>query len=838
MRACESEQQAACAADRATRHRHCVAHAFVGAVVVLGLASAKPAVGSDWPSSLDGSEAGLPYRIDFTKHQIAQADEAGPLQDFDILAGDLQAALLQFSQAVDLQLLYSADLTAGLQTQGVQGSHTPEGALQLLIAGTGLDFRFTNDNTVTLERRVVEGGEAEEGGPAQLDPVTVTGARFATPVSELPAAITILDQQDLDQQPTFQRDPVAGLAKAVPGYSFTSPVGGQARLRGRAVSFRVNNIEINQRFRPTGNAIFDLPPDAFNRVEVVRGADATFGFGASGGAVNFRTPEPIPGDMQLTSTVGFMVQPTDVEDSISPRARQSVTGSLDSLDYWVEVGGSINQTLFDPDGDPLPDSDETFSNSDVIDFNTSLTWNLDEEQRLKTSHFFIRTFQDPEFIAVADGDPDTNRKTSTVPFSDFGDAFEDPHRRQYIGTASYENDDVLGSRLDFTVFYQNRVLRQTPGEVVPPIVLQVREENSRVGARVDVETPIGFLDDGWFAGTSVTWGADVQRFEYNAEEVSDPALPFLFLVPEAEETSRAGFAQLRVPFLDDFLFTGGVRYEDTEVDLSDANLAPAFGGPFEGGRVSFDQPLFNAGLVYFATDEIELYASFSQAADILDIARAPRLAAITSADEIRPEPSTTDQYEVGFRGTWDKVQATAAVFFSESDRASSFTIVPGTAFAAPVRRPQEIYGAEVTLDVQPWRPLGLGGTVSFSEGTTKLDDGQKVDLTADEIQPLKLTGYVEVSPFSWWRSRLQVSHQFSSDGTPELNEFGTDALTFVDLYTQLDVGPGTFQLGVENLLNTTEFNPTAQVNRNSVLGQIANVPYPGTTIFASYSIKW
>ena len=517
---------------------------------------------ADWQQRLQQLDAGALPRVDPGWGQLAQgASPAEAAQDFAIPPGSLEAALLAFSQAVDLQLLYPADLTAGLQSPGVEGRYDPEQALQLLIAGTGLTYRFTTANTVTLGRAdgapadgaQAEGAQAE--GLLRLDPVTVTGARFATPISELPSSNTILEREDLEAQPTFQRDAIGGLAKVVPGFNFTSPVGSAGALRGREASFRINNIEINQRFRPTGNAIFDVPAAAFGRVEVVRGADATFGFGASGGAVNFRTPEPVPGEMQLETTVGLSLQPTDVGDSISPELRQSVTGSLDRIDYWLEVGGEINQTLFDPDGDPLPDSDTTFPNSDVIDFNANLVFNIDDDQRLETTHFFVHTAQDPEFLAASDGDPDTGRKTSAVPFSDFADVFEDSFRRQYIGTASYENDDVWGNRFNLTLFYQDRALRQIPGELAPPLIIQVREDNRRIGGRLNIETPLPFLDDGWFAGSSVTWGGDLQRFDYDAEETLDPALPFVFTVPEATEISRAVFAQLRVPFLEDFLIT-------------------------------------------------------------------------------------------------------------------------------------------------------------------------------------------------------------------------------------------------------------------------------------------
>ena len=802
-------------------------------VLTIGLAGQTHA--EDWLPRLDDLTDDYSPQFDLSWDQLAQTvspEEAE--QQFDIPAGDLRSALVAFSQAAAFQLLYPAEITDGLQTQGVQGQFTPQQALDRLIAGTGLGYRFTDADTVTL----VQATPQNTARPIQLDPLTVTGARFPTRISELPASNTVLDEQDLDAQPTFQRDPVGGLASVVPGINITSPLGSAATLRGREASFRINNIEINQRFRPTGNSIFDLPSAAFGRVEVVRGADATFGFGASGGAVNFRTPEPVPGDHQFETTLGLSFQPTNFDDSIGQEFRQSATGSLGRVDYWLEFGGELNGTLFDPESDPLPDSDSSFPNSDVVDVNASLVLNIDDDQRLTTSHFFVNTVQDPEFVAIADGNPDTGQKTSTAPFASFADVFEDSFRRQYIGTAGYEHGDIFGNRVDITFFYQNRALRQIPGELAPSQIIQFREDNQRLGVRLNVETPLAFLDGGIIDGATLTWGADLQRFIYESEETLDPEVPFLFNLQDASETSRAVFAQLRIPFLDDFLITGGVRYEDTEIDLGSETLSPRFGGDFEGGTVDFDQALFNAGIVYFLTDDIEVYGSFSQAADVLDIARAVRLPQIRSADDIRPEPATTDQFELGFRVSWPRVQASAAVFYSESELASQFTIVPGTIFAAPVRRPQEIWGAEITLDTQPFDDWGFGGNLSFSDGVTELETGDTVDLGADTIQPLRFTGYVEYIPLPDWRNRIQISHQVSADGSPQLNTFGVDPLTFVDFYSEARIGPGRLQLSVENLFNRTEFNPTAQINRDGVLGRIANVPFPGTTVGLRFSLNW
>ena len=280
---------------RGSREQPVVSPAFRPAPLAIALFLVVCASGVAGAEGLKERRAGRASEV-VPGRQSAQTDTAteATQRDFDIPRQPLSSALILFGRQSGLQLAVDSGVVAGLQAQAVRGSYTPEQALRRLLAGTGITYRIAADGNVTLERPA---RQQEDTGPTQLDPVSVTASRFERPVSELPSSITILEKEDLDRQPSFQRDPVGGLAKTTPGFQLVSPTGGGVRIRGREASLRINNVEINQRFLPSGSAIFDLPPSAFQRVEVVRGADATFGFGASGGAVNFQTPQPVPGEM-------------------------------------------------------------------------------------------------------------------------------------------------------------------------------------------------------------------------------------------------------------------------------------------------------------------------------------------------------------------------------------------------------------------------------------------------------------------------------------------------------------------------------------------------------------
>src|SRR5690606_18861814 len=69
-----------------------------------------------------------------------------------------------------IQVAYASDDLQGVASPGVSGTHPPEEALRLLLAGTGVRYRFTAPRTITLWR------DAAAVGAVALEPVQVEGA--------------------------------------------------------------------------------------------------------------------------------------------------------------------------------------------------------------------------------------------------------------------------------------------------------------------------------------------------------------------------------------------------------------------------------------------------------------------------------------------------------------------------------------------------------------------------------------------------------------------------------------------------------------------------------------
>src|SRR5687767_1745785 len=80
----------------------------------------------------------------------AAAQESPP--EFDIPSQDAAAALAEFSDQANLQLLFDFDAVQGVRTQAVTGRMRIADALGRLLTGTGLTFEIVNDRTISVLR--------------------------------------------------------------------------------------------------------------------------------------------------------------------------------------------------------------------------------------------------------------------------------------------------------------------------------------------------------------------------------------------------------------------------------------------------------------------------------------------------------------------------------------------------------------------------------------------------------------------------------------------------------------------------------------------------------------
>jgi len=259
--------------------------------------------------------------------------------------------------------------------------------------------------------------------------------------------------------------------------------------------------------------------------------------------------------------------------------------------------------------------------------------------------------------------------------------------------------------------------------------------------------------------------------------------------------------------------SGGLRHERIGFAVDD--YVTFFNQAVQGGNLDFDATLFNVGAVYDLTNELSVFTSFAQGFSVPEFSRIlsfPPPEFVNVEDDFDlTEPQRVDNYEIGIRGNWDAVQVSLAAFYNWSDLGATFS-GERNRFQL-TRAPIRIYGVEATLDVQPSDRWQLGGTVSWTEGEFENEAGDFEPLSSRDIQPIKFTAYVQNVTLPGWRNRLQALIVGSRDraAAAEVDNLGLDGYVVFDLISQIDVGPGVLQIGVENLFDEQYFTPTSQV---------------------------
>ncbi len=87
----------------------------------------------------------------------AGAQASDEARRFDISSQPLGSALVEFADRTGMAALIDAELASGKQSTVVRGRLTPQDALRILLAGTGLSFRRAGDSAFTVIAGAGEG---------------------------------------------------------------------------------------------------------------------------------------------------------------------------------------------------------------------------------------------------------------------------------------------------------------------------------------------------------------------------------------------------------------------------------------------------------------------------------------------------------------------------------------------------------------------------------------------------------------------------------------------------------------------------------------------------------
>lgn len=208
---------------------------------------------------------------------------------FDIPAGPLDIVLAQFSKECGVTTQYTVpkETIPGFKSGGVAGLYSEQQALRQILAGTGLDYTFAGQNTVSIG---VKNAQSVEVTATPTESVAL--GKIPTPLLDTPQSVTVLPRQLLaDQGITTFHDAL----RNSPGISLAA---GEGALQGDNLTIRGFPVEDDiflDGIRDFGSYYRD--PFNYEQIDVLEGpAGVEFGRGSTGGVINqeSKTPELHP----------------------------------------------------------------------------------------------------------------------------------------------------------------------------------------------------------------------------------------------------------------------------------------------------------------------------------------------------------------------------------------------------------------------------------------------------------------------------------------------------------------------------------------------------------------
>lgn len=724
-----------------------------------------------------------------------------------------------------------------------------------ILATTGVIF-ISNSSFAENSEKV----SPAENTVQQLETMTFTASR-ADGVQEKSKQTTKIDEKQLELLKQGSAGNIGTvLAKTVPGLADSSRTitdFGQT-LRGRNALILVDGIPLNLS-RETSRGLSGIDPESIQNIEVIRGSNAIYGGGATGGIISITT-KSAGGEPTAKTVVGFQTPLTNFShDALSADIHQYFSGSLNDWDYALDFGYKRTGSSYDASGDriaPEPSQGDLFD-SDAYSIGGKLGYHIDDNQYIQLSANYYTADQDSEYAS----DPSVAKlPAGSVPAKAIkGLKLADQNQNEsQVYNLTYKNKDLLGSNFDSQIYYRDFYTRFNPTDGRNQAnrantINQGYQENDVFGSRFTFNTPLHFLGD-----SSLVWGGDFIREQSEMPlDTFDPeiydqsgGLEFvkngnLIYLPELTTQSVGVFAQLKHRFNDQWSAEVGARYEDSfaEVDdfipLTQANKPNPY--TVKGGKVKADAWLYNASVTFSPVEEHSIYASFSQGFQLPDVGLVIRNAN-TGFDlgSSFLEPVKVDNYELGWNGDFDRISSSLAVFYSTSDLGAVQSFNNGLSLA---RTKEEVTGVEGAIDYLTQDEIwGFGGSATWMKGR-ETPQGRSEDqkMTGYRIPPLKLTSYISYNPSDTWTNRLQAtywgSQDYRLDGKESFGRYDAKTYTTVDLMSSFDVNAkNNVSIGLENIFNRKYYPLYSQLLRSN--NNMSHLLASGITLKVAYSHKW
>ncbi len=733
---------------------------------------------------------------------------------------------------------------------------------------------YAQDNVLTNSASQTSGVEAQQKETTQLAPIVMTATRSAKSIADIAGTVYSIDQAEIEKQANAGKSIADILGTLVPSLTPSSGTTSNygMTMRGRVVQYMIDGVP-QTGYRDGSRQLNSIQPSMIERIEVVSGATSIYGSGATGGIINIITKRGGQDPISFETKVGVTAGNNFKSDAMAYEASQSVLFNQGALQGAFGASYTTRGEIQDSHGNRIgPEVAQTDrQDTDTLDLNGRLTWNISDEQSLSFGAQYFNDEQDSEYgpdygpnLAYVKRDPTYTASLAAVK----GMQLEtQPQTERYAFNTQYENQNVLGHTLNAEAYYRNEQARWFPSAQAMGgglyLVYQSETDINVYGARVALQKKFDL--NGRNLGLSYGIDYENEQDEQNIQMYDSAAFlasnglnykPFNYYAfgPDVETEKLGTFVQTDFDVTDRLGLKAGVRYErvESQVDESTpymeaitADLQPGYQAKtLNGGKVKHDATLFNLGAVYHLTDAQQIFANFSQGSNLPDIQRMLRdVPASFTVNSQTIDPIKVNNYELGWRVQAENgLNASVTTFYNDSDKSLKFGRPNYT--IEVLDTDERVYGVEGNLSYRLQPNWTVGGTMAYTRGQFKNTAGKWQELDAIRVAPLKGTAFSEWQFNNDMSLRVQAlaiggtdkakkdAVKYGSTVPAEIKGFAT-----MDVIANAKAGPGTVGFGVYNVWNT-DYKSVYSQAVESVYGAISSLPAQGRTYGLSYTLKY
>lgn len=658
-------------------------------------------------------------------HAVPALSETSKVQkvQFDLPAGDLATALTRFAEKTGMELSYPAAMTAGAKSMPLKGSYSAQDGLNELLRGTGLAYRQTGDNSMTLEKAPV----SNAAGTTTLTPMTVkgkrdnpndpynkdysvrnasTGTKTDTSIFDTPVTVQVVSKAVLnDQQAIGLGDVLQNVSGVSKSWGFGTGDNENIQIRG------FSNDSIYRDGVLTPNSINMSLANA-ERVEVLKGpAGMLFGRSQPGGLVNIVTKRP---------------------QKESYYSLQQQFGSYDTYRTLLDATGAVNKEgslLYRLNYEHLDSNsfrDYAYDNRDFIA--PSVTWLISNDTQLDLD-FMYQNRKAPNDSGIP-YDLQFGAIPGKIPLN-----FRGNEPTDYANSEFYEGDATLTHRFNedwkirgkFSIINHNMATAQTPSNGNTDLLGNLARGFLKTND--DFESKYGTIDlTGHFSTlaldhtlvigadyyqSSDTWISNQYRTDVPDINVFNPVYGFTKYLDDpldqpAYKTKNNWYGiyvQDQIALWDKWQLLFGSRFDHAEFNVTGSS-----------SKKQVDEFSPRAGLMYHPVAWLGIYADYVKTFNAVNSG--------TTVSGDFPDPEKSREYEAGLKGEWLDGKLLANLAFFELTKSNVQTPLPAPYIdRVAVTGEQRSRGIELDLRGQLTDYWNVIGSYAYTDAKVTKDSG-------------------------------------------------------------------------------------------------------------------